>query len=225
MRPATKWLERTIAAVTLYRPDLVVLFDLVAQSGSEVKVRTRDFEYDSSAEFLNSDQDRSPSYLRIQNAAMDVAIRVNRTSTTVVVYATSLVMDGLFHRICEFLVMHQRPFHFGYSWGRLTGTVSILNCLSASLSAGLAYLNYYNYYVPVSRPYGLLGVMLTISCISLYYLSAIFRRSAVYANRDYPTQGFFSRNRDFLIAGSITVIIGGLVVLAVQLYWGPAPGP
>ncbi len=52
---------------------------------------------------------------------MDVTIDVNRTSTTVVVYATSLVMDGLFHRICEFLVKRQRPFHFGCSWGRLVG--------------------------------------------------------------------------------------------------------
>jgi hypothetical protein len=215
VRRARQTLERSIASVTLYRPALISLFDLLAEGGLAVRVSKPEFEFDSPDEFLTTDHNTSPKGLRIVSKDWDMNISIDTTSASIRVDDHSLQMRGLFARICALLLTRQRAFYFGLS---RTGIYTLMIVLVVVGNAP----ELYKWIFGTSKY--LIYVQLAMLAPWAYYMCTImidtFRRSAIYADQDYPIQGFFVRNCDALVTSTIAAILGGLFVLAVQYYFG-----
>ena len=224
MKRVAKTLERSLVAVTLCRPDLISLFDLFAQGDLKVKVTTSEFEFASAEEFLASNNDKSSKFLRIVSRDWNFELVMNTSNARVRVDAESLNFTGLFYKVCALLCKRQKPLYFCFNYMGVLG-------ISAALIT-FFFISYQEpafYYLLSGNTASSINTLaswsacMVIGIAWLYYNIPIYLlHHAVYIDRDYPGQGFLARNRDLIIVGLITTILGtilgGLVVLAVQKY-------
>jgi hypothetical protein len=205
MKLKTKPLRRRFKPVRLYKDDLKMIYDIIAEHSNEIQITTEKYEFNDWKDFIENAKSLKSLGLYSSGSSPKIAVRIS-------IYQTFTVLD------CSWSDEHAAS----YTFLRLSDIISNLEVKTPFLfrmSSAIIYPTLLTlwgffakkYLVRTSVDIGYL-ILLVLTTISLYYL---FHMSKIYLNLREDNPSFFKRNKDALIVNAIVAIASAIITVLI----------
>ncbi|HKB65830.1 MAG TPA: hypothetical protein VKC61_08225 [Pyrinomonadaceae bacterium] len=200
-------------SIYIFRPGLEELVDIIQQEEpATLQVYDADYEYESLTEFLDKYDGKDIATIAFLATFPDsVLITLSKQKITFHASETTPKTLGLLTRLKPFFSAHRRastgvlfsPFPFWAGVFLLVGLVSVFS------------------WVPIGVRI-VIDFALFIIALSLFTNDAIGRFSRIFSTNRHEQESFWFRNKDVLLAGLISAVIGASLsfIVAYLLFRG-----
>jgi len=213
MKKRTKSLRQELPPCTLFLDDIEEIIQKMKAVTSDIKFANKDYEFDSLKELIKNSGNKIKE-LDISGYGISVDIEKHRISIYVSGYKEKDI--GIFYTLREFLKNKAgwlrrflRPWRWWLIfWFSLMG-IGIICVIIKNVPELKMFVDIFSI---------ILGLMLFCWVISLLLM---WKGSTIYLERRHKVSKFWERNRDTIIVGIITAIIGGIVVGIITYFLKP----
>jgi len=188
--------------LNLYLNDLVDLDELLQEHFNETDVRTKEYKYNSIGEFIENKKDLTNEITIYDGFSFEFIIRLGGYRNTID-HENDIKMIGIATKVASILKKRKRKFGYEIRLIMSSIVVFIVYVLIHTLFGHSAELDPFWFVIVI-------GALLFYRWIDRFRCLKIYR----YNFDDKPS--FFKRNKDKLIVGAITLLVGAGLGFFVQ---------